>query len=290
LLSASFTEPKMKKLLLAAVATAAIAYPAYAQQQPQTQPATNQPAAQNQQREEIAPNDLSLQQVRNIQEVLKQKGFNPGEIDGVWGTHTTAALREFQTQRGMTASGQLDRQTMSALGLDATQFASSQKDETLGLGNSSGNNNKINLAAFREAKMGVEDAIAAVTNNGDVALDVRFDLRDGKPVYYVRTYSADKKTFWDGMVDANTGKVMGNGNTMPEDQLTQTDKNQLDALKGAKWSLEDAVKAAEDHSHADAINAWAIGGSKPHYEVIVDKNGSAQKITVDPMKAQVSSG
>lgn len=54
--------------------------------------------------------------------------------------------------------------------------------------------------------MGVLDVISSVTNdwkNGLKAIDVRFGMQDEKPVYFVRTYNADKKEFWQGSVDAN---------------------------------------------------------------------------------------
>jgi len=77
------------------------------------------------------------------------------------------------------------------------------------------------------------------------------------------------------------------GTTTPQSQLSQTEKDQLDALKNAKWSLEDAVNAAEEHRQADAINAWVVG---KNYEIMVDKNDSPQKLTVDPMSEKVTAG
>ena len=277
----------MNRLVLAIVATAAIAYPACAQQQGQRQPAANQPARSQNTHQQISGDDLSPQQIRDIQNALKQKGFASGRVDGLWGPHTETALRDFQKGHAMQASGQVDQQSLSALGLDTSKFATSEGAGTVGAGNRRGDSNNINIAAFHDAKMGVLDAISAVTENGSMALDVRFDLRDSKPVYYVRTYTPDQKTFWEGMVDANTGKVMGQGTTTPQSQLSQTEKDQLDALKNAKWSLEDAVNAAEEHRQADAINAWVVG---KNYEIMVDKNGSPQKLTVDPMSQKVTTG
>jgi len=301
----------MNKLLLSIVATAAVAYPAFAQQPNSMRPEGQQPAAktqqmqrmqnqhmqqtQTQQMQQISANDLSQQQIRDVQGALKKKGFDPGAVNGTWDSRTQAALHDFQTKEGMNASGKLDHQTLSALGLDASKFAAGEAGEhasTVGLGNSRGDHGNINFGAFHDAKMGVLDAISAATENSDArALDVRFDLRDGKPVYYIRTYSPEKKTFWEGMVDANTGKVMGQGTTTPERQLSQTAQDQLKTLANAKWSLGDAVDAAEKHSQADAINAWVIGAPhKTMYQIVVDKNGTPQKFDVDPMTGNVTSG
>lgn len=52
---------------------------------------------------------------REIQQALQDKGFNPGVIDGVWGKKSANALKEFQRQNGLSASGRIDDRTLSAL-------------------------------------------------------------------------------------------------------------------------------------------------------------------------------
>jgi len=46
-------------------------------------------------------------EVKNAQQALKDKGFDPGPIDGVWGPRTTAAARNFQKAENITVSGRL---------------------------------------------------------------------------------------------------------------------------------------------------------------------------------------
>jgi peptidoglycan hydrolase-like protein with peptidoglycan-binding domain len=53
--------------------------------------------------------------VRSAQQALKDKGFNPGPVDGVMGARTTAAVREFQQKEKLTVSGSLDAQTNARL-------------------------------------------------------------------------------------------------------------------------------------------------------------------------------
>lgn len=53
--------------------------------------------------------------VRSAQMALKDKGFDPGPIDGVMGPRTSAAIRDFQQAENLTASGQLDAETRSKL-------------------------------------------------------------------------------------------------------------------------------------------------------------------------------
>lgn len=53
--------------------------------------------------------------IEAIQEALRDKGFNPGEIDGIWGRRTIAAVRAFQATRGIKVDGVVGPVTASAL-------------------------------------------------------------------------------------------------------------------------------------------------------------------------------
>ena len=55
--------------------------------------------------------------VRAEQQALKDKGFDPGPIDGINGPRTQAALRQFQTKQNLKEDGQLGPETRDALGL-----------------------------------------------------------------------------------------------------------------------------------------------------------------------------
>jgi peptidoglycan hydrolase-like protein with peptidoglycan-binding domain len=56
--------------------------------------------------------------VKAVQQALKDKGHDPGPVDGVMGAKTKAALREFQKAQGMKESGSLDNETMTKLGVE----------------------------------------------------------------------------------------------------------------------------------------------------------------------------
>jgi lipoprotein-anchoring transpeptidase ErfK/SrfK len=53
--------------------------------------------------------------ILHAQVILDHLGFSPGILDGREGQSLTAALKGFQTSRGMTVSGKLDPATLSAL-------------------------------------------------------------------------------------------------------------------------------------------------------------------------------
>ena len=55
--------------------------------------------------------------VRSVQQALNDQGYSTGAVDGVMGPHTQAALRKFQSAKGLQATGQLDPATIAALGM-----------------------------------------------------------------------------------------------------------------------------------------------------------------------------
>jgi hypothetical protein len=53
--------------------------------------------------------------VRAAQQALREKGFDPGPVDGVKGTRTTAAIKDFQQKNNLTVTGMLDAETRDRL-------------------------------------------------------------------------------------------------------------------------------------------------------------------------------
>jgi hypothetical protein len=61
--------------------------------------------------------NLSRDELRQVQMVLKEKGFDIGKIDGVMGPRTRRALIAFQRQQGLQPTGTLDQPSIAALGI-----------------------------------------------------------------------------------------------------------------------------------------------------------------------------
>jgi peptidoglycan hydrolase-like protein with peptidoglycan-binding domain len=66
---------------------------------------------------EAMPSEVRPQEdvVRDAQIALRNAGYEPGRIDGVMGPKTQAAIREFQTSRGLPQTGTLDTTTQQQL-------------------------------------------------------------------------------------------------------------------------------------------------------------------------------
>jgi hypothetical protein len=59
---------------------------------------------------------LNRDGVRRVQQVLKDKGFDPGPVNGVPGARMKDAVSAFQTRYGIASNGDVDNQTLLALG------------------------------------------------------------------------------------------------------------------------------------------------------------------------------
>ena len=58
------------------------------------------------------------EQMKLTQETLRGLGYISGPIDGIIGSGTAAALRAFQQQAGLRATGRANPETLGALGIE----------------------------------------------------------------------------------------------------------------------------------------------------------------------------
>jgi hypothetical protein len=63
----------------------------------------------------FGPMNLSRDEIRHVQMVLKEKGFDVGEADGVLGPRTRSALIAIQREQGLEPNGKIDPPTIIAL-------------------------------------------------------------------------------------------------------------------------------------------------------------------------------
>ena len=76
-------------------------------------------------------------EVRTIQDKLKRWGYYTGNVDGIYGSLTVAAVKRFQQKNGLKVDGIAGTQTLNALGI--MQSSSS--------GSSTNNSSNVNLLA-----------------------------------------------------------------------------------------------------------------------------------------------
>ena len=65
--------------------------------------------------------ELTPDMTRQVQQKLQQDSLYRGQIDGVWGPGTEAALRTYQQQHNLNATGKIDADTLASLNVGAGQ-------------------------------------------------------------------------------------------------------------------------------------------------------------------------
>jgi peptidoglycan hydrolase-like protein with peptidoglycan-binding domain len=140
----------MKPYLLATAATLILSAPAlaggqnqatgaagsaqqtqYQNQQPGMGQAEMDQGGMNQAAQNISPDRLSEQEIKDLQQALNREGFDSGNVDGIWGPETRAAVSNFQERQNIAGNGELNHETLSALGV---QFAQQDQIDQNGIG------------------------------------------------------------------------------------------------------------------------------------------------------------
>ncbi len=194
----------MKRILLATVASVALSLPAMAAQngiqpnnsnqaQPQSQmnlpnktetnnmamqPHTGQQGINDQQamdtqsgQQRVSPHSLSRHQISMLQKALNKKGFSARRVDGYWGPHTEAAVREFQRVNHLPGHGRLNEQTLAQLGVNRANQnqANSGMNSTSGtVGYGGGHHTSMNNGITPTNKYGASstNGMGSSTTNG----------------------------------------------------------------------------------------------------------------------------
>lgn len=187
-----------------------------------------------------------------------------------------AALLLWSPLAAVAGSGTTPRTGLQAATQTPIANESKEEDET-----------KVEIQAFENAKVSLSDAISAAEKHTQgKAMDAAFADYNGGPAYQVKTFQHD--AVWDGIIDATSGEIIGEGETTSESDLDRDDKAELAAFKTAGHTLLQALKAAEEHAGGKAIDGGLeeVDG-KVVYEIDVVKNGTLETVDVNPESGQV---
>jgi peptidoglycan hydrolase-like protein with peptidoglycan-binding domain len=80
---------------------------------------------------------MGRQDVQQAQEALKNQGHDPGPIDGIMGSQTRQALRDFQSKNGLRQTGMLNAETKQKLNIEGSSSAPSPSSATRPAGSDS---------------------------------------------------------------------------------------------------------------------------------------------------------
>lgn len=107
---------KFRDLATTALAISMLAAgPALAQTQSGS--AQDSMGTQGSQMTETSQPPMSQSMVKHLQETLQQRGLYQGQVDGIYGPETKAAVQKFQQENNLQATGKLNVRTLSELGV-----------------------------------------------------------------------------------------------------------------------------------------------------------------------------
>ncbi len=146
------------------------------------------------------------------------------------------------------------------------------------------------LRAAESAKLSLADAIGLAQKHADggAVLEVRFKVEGFRPTYVLRTYKPGG--LWEGSIDANSGELLGAGDTTPDGDLDDDERAEVAGLKAATTALAEAVRTAEGHVQGRAVAGGleATPGSVA-WEVVVVAKDAAWTVVIDARTGQVIS-
>jgi peptidoglycan hydrolase-like protein with peptidoglycan-binding domain len=106
---------------LIGLAIAMFSVGAYAAQEEQGSMSGGQQQSQMQQQAPDMSHNTSV--VSQVQQKLKDQGYEVASTDGTWGPETQQAISKFQQDKGLSASGEINTETLSALGFSSSDIA-----------------------------------------------------------------------------------------------------------------------------------------------------------------------
>ena len=81
------------------------------------------PKTRNSSRSRAVQQGPSRTRMKEIQTALKERGYNPGPVDGQWGSRSSAALKQFEKDHQLPADGKLDSLALITLGMGPKRLA-----------------------------------------------------------------------------------------------------------------------------------------------------------------------
>jgi len=107
--------------------------------------------------------------VRQVQTALSYEGYDPGPIDGQLSSQTQDALKQAQHDKGLSETGQIDSQTLAALGMgDLGPTAGSSSASSPDVTSSASSSDAGSSVSSPDASSSVSSASSGSEANGGV--------------------------------------------------------------------------------------------------------------------------
>ena len=226
--------------------------------------------------------------VRQIQNQLKSKGYNPGTVDGIAGTNTQNALKSFQRNNGLTADGICGPKTNSVL--FSSGSGSVTKDSSL---NDFYNYTKSNWAKPIRTSLSCNpfggSRYFGANRDGRIHAALDLVVPHGTPVYAVT--SGKVTNAYDSGFYLNTGAVEvrnDDGSTVRYGEVSPCVKTGQTVAKGQKIAtvIRNTSKERSSMLHLELYRGTTSGAltnrSNYSYKYVSNANYQRRSDLLDP--------
>jgi uncharacterized membrane protein YkoI len=138
------------------------------------------------------------------------------------------------------------------------------------------------IKRFANAQVAVRDVIRIVEGRapGAKVVDVSFDGQAGRLAYRVKTYQHNEISAI--MIDASTGKTIGDSVVTLVSALSVKDKIEIAGFGTAVIDLSDVVSIAESYGSGKAVSVGLdVENNRVIFLVVLVTDGSLKQISVD---------
>jgi uncharacterized membrane protein YkoI len=213
----------------------------------------------------VSPASLSSRDIRRVQTALNRPGYDIDRVDGIWGPDTAQAVTRFQRQRGLPATGQLDQQTVNALGVSVASLSPSQQ----------GNNGQFQSQASNTYQpSGISQAQNQASNMSSSQMGQNsMNLGAGGQNQTAANSAATSQN-----------QMAANSSSSGQNQIAQpSGQPDLSAVQNAKVSMAQAVSTAKQQLHNGKIFDITFDSSSaaPVYHIKAYQPNSQQVWTAD---------
>lgn len=157
-------------------------------------------------------------QVTEVQSDLSRLGYYTGVVDGIYGSKTERAIRDFQRDHGMTQDGRISQSLYIQAGLAVSKRASAESNHGLGAGKRDGAQPGSAMPSGRQQAVRQESGDSRACGSADWTGIVRnvADLFDCDTTRAIQSLSSGRViTFGIGSVSFHDGKFVAQMTEIP---------------------------------------------------------------------------